>query len=459
MLPLKTRQAILALSEKGLSIRKISTTLKVSRKAIRRVLRKTQPTQSSNPQPIISLLPELFSKCQGNAVRIREELKSEHDIDIAYSTLTRLLRSQQLRAPKQRSGRYRFEPGEEMQHDTSPHRLTIAGKTVTAQCAALVLGYSRLVFARYYPGFTRFEAKCFLTDAIRFFDGAAKRCTIDNTSVLVASGSGPEAIIAPEMEAFGQFFGTRFVPHAIGHADRKAYVERLFSYIEHNFLAGRSFESWPDLNAQLLGWCESTANAKPKRSLGMSPQAAFVMEKPLLHPLPAYIPPVYQTVHRVVDTQGYIHLDRNRYSVPERLLCKKVEVHKQYDTVQVFFDRRLVAEHPRLIGMRDGESLIDEHHSIPRRRKAGSGPSPYERDLVGRDPILDRYVEALKQRSPGRSVVKLRRLLQLQRRYPTKPFLAAIGLALHYRLFDLARLERLILQRVAGDFFDFDGDA
>jgi hypothetical protein len=112
-----------------------------------------------------------------------------------------------------------------------------------------------------------------------------------------------------------------------------------------------------------------------------------------------------------------------------------------------------------LIGMRDGESLIDEHHSIPRRRKAGSGPSPYERDLVGRDPILDRYVEALKQRSPGRSVVKLRRLLQLQRRYPTKPFLAAIGLALHYRLFDLARLERLILQRVAGDFFDFDGDA
>jgi transposase len=203
MLPLKTRQAILALSEKWLSIRKISTTLKISRKAIRRVLRKTQPTQSSNPQSIISLLPELFSKCQGNAVRIREQLKSEHDIDVAYSTLTRLLRDQQLRAPKQRSGRYRFEPGEEMQHDTSPHRLTIAGKTVTAQCAALVLGYSRLVFARYYPCFTRFEAKCFLTDAIRFFDGAAQRCTIDNSSVLVgkkhqASLGAPKTTTAQE---------------------------------------------------------------------------------------------------------------------------------------------------------------------------------------------------------------------------------------------------------------------
>jgi len=392
-------------------------------------------------------------------VRIQEQLKSEHDIDIAYSTLTRLLRDQQLRAPKQRSGRYRFEPGEEMQHDTSPHRVTITGKTVSAQCAALVLGYSRLAFARYYPCFTRFEAKCFLTDAVRFFDGAAKRCTIDNTSVLVASGSGPDATIAPEMEAFGQMFGTRFVPHAIGHADRKAYVERLFSYIERNFLAGRCFENWSDLNAQLLDWCQNTANAKPKRSLGLSPQAAFVMEKPWLHPLPAYIPPVYQTVHRVVDTQGYVHLDTNRYSVPERLVCKKVEIHKHYDTVQVFFERRLVAEHPRLIGMRDGENRIEGHHAIPRRGKVASGPSPYERDLVGRDPILDRYVEALKKRSPGRGVVKLRRLLQLQRRYPPKPFLAAIELALHYGLFDLSRLERLILQRVAGDFFDFDDDA
>jgi len=294
---------------------------------------------------------------------------------------------------------------------------------------------------------------------VQFFDGAAKRCTIDNTSVLVASGSGPDATIAPEMEAFGQLFGTRFVPHAIGHADRKAYVERLFSYIENNFLAGRCFESWLDLNTQLLGWCESTANAKQKRSLGMSPQAAFVMEKPSLQPLPAYVPPVYQTVHRVVDTQGYVHLDTNRYSVPEWLLCKKVEVHKQYETVQVFFERRLVAEHPRLIGKRESENLIAGHHSIPRRRKTPPGPSLQERDLRGRDPILDRYVEALKKRSAGRGVAKLRRLLQLQRSYPTKPFLAAIEQALHYGLFDLARLERLILERVAGDFFDLDDDA
>ena len=72
--------------------------------------------------------------------------------------------------------------------------------------------------------------------------------------------------------------------------------------------------------------------------------------------------------------------------------------------------------------------------------------------------MLDRYVAALKKRAPGRGVGKLRRLLELKRTYPAEPFLAAITLALQYGLFDLNRLERLILERVSGDFFDLDGD-
>ncbi len=70
--------------------------------------------------------------------------------------------------------------------------------------------------------------------------------------------------------------------------------------------------------------------------------------------------------------------------------------------------------------------------------------------------MLDQYVAALKQRAPGRGVGKLRRLLEFKRRYPAEAFLAAIEQALAYGLFDLNRLERLILERVGGDFFRFD---
>ena len=430
---------------------------------MRRVVRaREHPSTAPEPlqlAPIAALLPALFRRCQGNAVRIQEILKAEHAIDVPYSTLTRLIREHTaLRAPKKRSGRYHFGLGEEMQHDTSPHRVELGGKTLTAQCASLVLAYSRMLFIQYYPRFTRFEAKAFLTEAMVFVDGACPRCIIDNTSVIVAAGSGPGALIAPEMERFGECFGVEFVPHAIGHSDRKGRVERPFAYAEGNFLPGRRFADWADLNAQARDWCQSVANAKPKRVLGMSPQAAYAMEKAHLLALPPYIPPVTEIHHRVVDCYGFIHLDCNRYSVPERLVGKKVAVHKYPERVVIYCAHQSVAEHPRLLGQREAELRLPGHHPSLERRRPPAGPCPQEQALIGTDARLDQYVAALKQRAPGRGVGKLRRLLELKRTYPSEPFLAAVAQALAYGLFDLNRLEQLILERVAGEFFDLEAE-
>jgi len=47
----------------------------------------------------------------------------------------------------------------------------------------------------------------------------------------------------------------------------------------------------------------------------------------------------------------------------------------------------------------------------------------------------------------------LRHLLRLLKEYPREPFLAAVGEAARYGLYDLDRLERMILRRVARDYF------
>ncbi len=135
---------------------------------------------------------------------------------------------------------------------------------------------------------------------------------------------------------------------------------------------------------------------------------------------------------------------------------EKVAVHKQPEQVLVFYQQRLVAEHPRLMGQRHALNLITSHHRDLRQTRPAEGPSPQEQALMGHHPVLDQYVAALKKRAPGRGVSKLKRLLALKRAYPTPPFLAAIEQAHRYGLFDLNRLERLILARVAGDFFQLD---
>lgn len=387
--------------------------------------------------------------------RAQELLQAEHGLEVGYSTLTRWVREAGLRAPPRRSGEYAFAPGQEMQHDTSPHRVEIAGKMVSTQCASLVLAYSRLLFIYYYPRFTRFEARHFLLEAVRFMDGTCPLCVIDNTSVMVAAGAGAEAVFAPEMVAFGRTLGFRFHAHSIGHSDRKGRVERPFAYAEGNFLAGRTFRDFADLNRQALAWCRDVANAKPKRILQMSPQAAYLMEKPYLQPLPAVLPPVYAVCERVVDLYGFVSLETNRYSVPERWVGRPVTVYQYPAQIQIVHRGTPIATHARLIGIRDERSTLPGHHTVPLH--ASRAPAREAELLRGHDPILDRYVAELARHSHGRGVRALRRLLEMKRTYPGAPFLAALEQALQFGLFDLGRVEALILKRVAGDFFNLDG--
>lgn len=440
-----------------MSIRQISKILRIARNTVRQVVRKEDSVQEreSKYRSHLPLVKTLFKECRGNVVRVQEELHTRHEIVIPYQTLTWLIRKHEIRKPrKKRAGEYTFDPGEEQQHDTSPHTIIIGGKKVVAQCASMVLAYSRKIFIQYYPRFTRFECKVFLTKAFEFMDGACSKSIIDNTNVVVACGCGPDAVINPEMEYFGSLFGTSFEAHRLNDPNRKARVERPFYFVETNFIPGRTFDDWQDLNRQVVMWCREKANSKYKRSLGMSPDEAYIMEKHLLKPLPLFTPPVYQSYNRVVDIQGYVQLETNRYSVPHTLVGQKVEVQKHCDNVLIYDRQKLVADHKRLVDKSDTRTTISGHHPPLNRKRSHQGQPKEERLLKDDNHDLDCYVENLKKRSRGRGVLNLRRLLTLQRTYPKGPFNMAVSKALRYGLYDLARLEKIILDTIAGDFFD-----
>ena len=238
MTPTEIRNAVCTLQANGHSLREISRSLALSRNTVRRILRQPDRTvDEAAPcdEAMLVRLKAAFERTRGNVVRV-QELLADDGLQVRYSTLTRWAREAGLRSPPRRAGEYDFAPGQEMQHDTSPHRVAFAkagtaGKIVTAQCAGLVLAYSRRLFIQYYPRFTRFEAKTFLLEAVRFMDGVCPVCVIDNTSVLLAAGTGADAVIAPEMAAFARTLGERareggfrFRAHRVGNPDRKARV-------------------------------------------------------------------------------------------------------------------------------------------------------------------------------------------------------------------------------------------
>lgn len=458
MIKPETKLAIKEMRKHEMSIKEICKTLEISRNTVRRVIRDKHNgvnPKTSKYQDHIPIIRELYPVCKKNAVRLKEVLEEKYKISIPYPSLVWLVRKEGLnKSSKKQSGSYSFAPGVEAQHDTSPYKIKLGEKKITVQCASLILAHSRRLYIQFYPRYTRFEARIFLIEALKYMDGSCTRCTIDNTSVLVAYGAGPNAEITPQIRQLGKMFDMKFIPHNVGHPDRKARVERAFYYVEKNFLAARTFADWDDLNKKALAWCENVANQKPKRSLGMSPEQAYIMEKPSLIPLPAYIPAVYMTVYRVVDIQGYVHLDTNRYSVPYKLVGEKVEVQKHKDHVLIYHANKKIAEHKREMKKKDSRVTLPAHHAPYLKQKSNTSSSMEEKMLKGENQILDSYVAELKKRSHGRGVARFRKLLGIKRTYPEDAFMAGIRQAGKYGLYDLTRLEKIIISFIAGEFFD-----
>lgn len=131
--------------------------------------------------------------------------------------------------------------------------------------------------------------------------------------------------------------------------------------------------------------------------------------------------------------------------------------YKHYERIQVHYRGTVVASHERVIAQRDVRRTLPGHHTVAQR--APREPSLAEQQLREEPEVLQRYAAALKQHHPhGRGVRALHRLVQLRRTYPREPLLAAVEQALKFGLFDLTRLEHLVLRHVAGDFFALPGE-
>jgi len=457
MLDEATRAAILKLHEQGHGSRAIARALGVARASVRRVIgcgRVEVPElkRAERAEPWREQILELYNRYQGHLGRVHDELTAR-GAALSYPALTAFCRRHGIgTAPPPPAGHYEFAAGAEMQHDTSPHHANIGGVLTRVQITSLVLCYSRMIFFQLYARFTRFECKAFLSAAIAYFNGAAATCMIDNTHVVVAAGTGSNMIPAPEMAAFAERYGFAFKAHEKGDANRSARVEAPFQRIQHGFLAGEQFHDWTELNQRARSTCEAW-NAKFSNKLHASRRELFAFEQPHLKPLPLHVPEVYQLYTRIVDAEGYMNVNRVRYSAPYRLIGRALEVRETLERVNVYDGPRRVASHMRVAGPVDTR-VTDPAHRPPR----GQGLSrhrqvaPEEIEMLQMEARLGGYLQGLKQQIGDRRA-PLRRLLSMLHEYPRAAFLAALDSAEHYRLFDLDRLERMVLKRIAEEYF------
>jgi hypothetical protein len=289
--------------------------------------------------------------------------------------------------------------------------------------------------------------KCFFHEALLHFGYVARTCIIDNTNLTVLHGTGPDAVMVPEMIAFAKNHGNfNWVAHFIRHSDRKGGVESGFWFVETNFFPGRKFDSIEDLNAQALEWATKRIPLRPHSKSDLIPAQLFEFEKPYLNKLPPYVSPPALLHERETDQYGYAAFDGNYYWIPGRGRGL-VQLIQFSDKIRILQNREALAEYPLPIDGVKNERFkpagIPAIHQIPSNRKRATNAE--ENRLTAIDPTIGEYLQFI-SKSPLSSTKKnrlIRALFSLSQKLAPGLFIQTIQRAHRYSITDRDTIERM----------------
>lgn len=451
MIAAQKRKAIFMLHQEGMGLRDIARRLNIGRNTVRRIIQQKGELPDAVRKDKLRIDPELlrrlYEECDGYAQRVHEKLVEEEEIQVTYPTLTRMLRELGISKPeKTRCDEVPDEPGAEMQHDTTVYDVMIGGRRTRVIASLLYLRYSKRRYLKFYRTFNRFKMKCFFHEALMFWEYAAAQCVIDNTNLARLRGTGKNAVIVAEMEAFGKQYGFVFVCHERGHANRKAGEEKALHTVQTNFLPGRQFESLEDMNKQAFEWSTVRMYTKPRGKTRVIPAEAFECERAYLTDLPSHLPAPYRAHERVTDQYGYVSFAGNYYWVPGTKR-DDVKVLEYGDRLEIYFRRERLAEYRLPPNGVKNEKFSPEGHPKPRHKPHNRKKPAREEEkrLRAMDEAVSGYLDfALKPKGVQRHRF-VRELFALAQQMSETLFIKAVRRALRYCVRDVETIRRIAI--------------
>ena len=149
--------------------------------------------------------------------------------------------------------------------------------------------------------------------------------------------------------------------------------------------------------------------------------------------------------------EGYVTVNTNRYSVPVTWIGRRVEVRETASKIEIQLDARHLVTHQRIAEAEKRHVMLAEHR--PPRGVKRPDPHPEEGLILKAAPEIAGYVAELKKKSRKLVVLALRQLLRMVREYSQGSAAGRGRRSRTLRTYDLDRVERMILRRVARDYF------
>lgn len=340
-----------ALLEEGVPKTRIAEKLNIDRKTVARHAEDTEPSahernaRYSVLDPFKPHIQQRLARYELTAMKLFAEVQMQ-GYRGSYPSVQRYVRSIRPAKPQPAFVRFETAPGQQAQMDWSPFgRISHLGQSRPLSCFALVLGYSRVLYAE----FTVSEdlptlVQCHL-NALRYVGGVPHEILYDQMKTVVLAWSPDRIEWNPQFADFAKTFGFDLRVCRPRRAQTKGKIERPFGYIGESFFAGLDIEqlTLDELNAQLRHWLDHTANTRVHRTTQCVPFERLKEENLLPLPDRTYVVAMVET--RKSHKDCHLEYQGNRYSVPFQYVRRELTVRAQGDQLRIFDADKLIATH------------------------------------------------------------------------------------------------------------------
>lgn len=472
--------ALLQLAEQGWSHRRIARELGIHRHTVARHIqlaaesaaKSTIPTTGSvdskstistagkaGRRSICEDFRELIEDGLGrglSAVRIHEDLVSDHGFGGSYESVKRFVRQLGAKDPSA-FRRMECEPGEEAQVDFGKGAFVVGanGKRRRPHLFRIVLSHSRKAYSEsVWRQSTDDFIRC-LENAFRKFGGVPKTLVIDNLKAAVKKADWFDPELCPKFAAFAKHYSIAVLPTKPYTPRHKGKVEGGVKYAQDNALKGREFASLQEQNEFLDQWETNTADRRIHGTTKKQVGAVFEsQEKPALGALPTTSFPIYHEGRRSVHRDGHVAIDNAYYSVPPEFTGRKVWVRWDSHLVRIYdHEFKQIAAHARID--RGRFSTHQAHVSSKKRSLVEASRD----DLILRaraiGPYSERWAKALLRSRDVEGLRPLIGFLSLAKKHSASALEEACRVAVRHEAFYLRSLRHLLDRPPTAEQLDF----
>ena len=256
---------IRSLLDEGLSIRKISKCLSISRYEVNKIISGGANSVAETATAFSQLgehredIVRWMQEQELTAMLIHKRILKKK-VDVSYSSLVRFLKTIQ---KKEVYVPVITMPGEEAQVDFGYFGHFIKEeKKIKVWVFNMLLSYSRYAF---YKIVTDQSIPTFLnchTEAFEFFKGVPASVKIDNLGAGVLEADFYEPTMQKRYTEFLAHYGTTAVTTRICRGQDKGKVEAGIKYVKNNFLKSISHDQFDRLSTDLFTWVKNQCNLR-----------------------------------------------------------------------------------------------------------------------------------------------------------------------------------------------------